>query len=466
VSDHTSNGSGTGSFISNLTWLNPNTPYYIRAYATNSVGTAYGEELTFTTLAAELPTVTTTPASNISQTTATSGGNVTSDGGDFVTAKGVCWSISPNPTTAGSHTSDGGGNGSFESYLSGLTPNTPYYIRAYATNSAGTAYGDELTFTTLSATMPTVTTSPVTDITNTTATGGGNVTSDGGVPVTERGVCWSNLQNPTTSDSHTTDGSGTGTFISYLTDLTPDTLYYVRAYATNSVGTAYGSQVSFATEAGSCPSTVSDIEGNVYNTVLIGEQCWMAENLKTTTYNNNTPIPNVTNAGSWGNQTSGAYVWYSNDISWKDLYGALYNWYTTVDGNGLCPAGWHVPTDGEWTQLTDFIGGIGSPHGSELKSCRQVNSPLGGECQTSDHPRWDASGQSHGTDDYGFSGLPGGFRNDSGEFWSIGGSGVWWSSTAFSSGFSWHRELTYASGEVWVSHYLKVHGHSVRCIKD
>ena len=157
-----------------------------------------------------------------------------------------------------------------------------------------------------------------------------------------------------------------------------------------------------------CGDVLVDIDGNTYNTVQIGDQCWMKENLKTTTYRNGTAIPNVTDANAWSNVHYGAYVWYDNDITWKDKYGALYNWFTTVDANGLCPTGWHVPTNDEWTALTDYIGGTGSPHGNELKSCRQMNSPLGGECNTNEHPRWNASHIHYGTDDYGFSGLPGG----------------------------------------------------------
>ena len=194
------------------------------------------------------PTVSTSPVTDITQTTATSGGNVISDGGATVTARGVCWSTSPNPDITGNHTTDGSGAGNFVSYLTGLTPNNLYYIRAYATNSVGTGYGNELQFSTLpNATLPVVTTSPVTDIAQNTATSGGIVTSDGGATVTARGVCWSTSSGPTTSGNHTTDGSGTGSFVSYLTGLTPNTLYYVRAYATNNVGTAYGNEVSFTT---------------------------------------------------------------------------------------------------------------------------------------------------------------------------------------------------------------------------
>jgi hypothetical protein len=254
--NHTTDGSDTGSFVSIITGLTPYTQYYLRAYATNSVGTGYGNELTFTTIT--LPTVTTDSVTDITQNTATSGGNVTFDGGSPVIERGVCWSTSSNPTTAGSHTSDGSGMGAFTSYLTGLTASTLYHVRAYATNNAGIAYGNELTFTTLAATLPAVTTTAATDITQTTATSGGNVTSDGGAFVTARGVCWSTTSNPTTSNSHTSDGSGVGVFVSYLTGLSPNTPYYVRAYATNSMGTAYGNQVTFTTLPVGIPTVTTD----------------------------------------------------------------------------------------------------------------------------------------------------------------------------------------------------------------
>jgi len=263
---HTTNGNGLGTFISTLTSLTPNTQYYVRAYATNSEGTAYGNEITFITLSdVTLPTVTTDEATNIAQTTATSGGNVTDDGGADVTARGVCWSISSNPTLADSYTTDGTGTGAFVSSLTGLSQNTNYYVRAYATNSEGTAYGNEVSFTTLQQpVLPTVTTDNATNITDVTATSGGNVTDDGGTDVTVRGVCWSTSSSPTLADSHTTAGSGTGIFTSLLTGLTPNTFYYVRAYATNSVGTAYGNQITFTT----APSIGDIYQGGIVAYIL------------------------------------------------------------------------------------------------------------------------------------------------------------------------------------------------------
>ena len=246
VSDsHTTNGTGTGSFTGSITNLEINTTYYVRAYATTSAGTAYGNELTFTTRDG-IPTVTTAEVIDIQGETATCGGNVTDNCGLTVTTRGVCWSTSPNPTLDDSHTSNGSGNGSFSSSITGLSISTTYYVRAYATTSAGTGYGEQVSFTTRNG-IPTVTTAEITNIEGTYANGGGNITDDGGLAVTARGVCWSTSLSPTLANSHTTNGSGAGSFSSYITGLSMSTTYYVRAYATNSFVTVYGNQLSFTT---------------------------------------------------------------------------------------------------------------------------------------------------------------------------------------------------------------------------
>ena len=249
----TTDGSGTGSFTSSMTNLKANTTYYVRAYATNEKGTAYGEVKSFTTSkkAVSLPDVLKTTVSNVTSTTAVFGSGVFSDGGGIVTARGFCWSsTTETPTIANSSfTTNGSGLGSFSADVAGLKASTQYYVRAYATNEAGTAYGEEKSFTTLEILKPTVKTNNVTSITESTATCGGNVTSDGNGTVTARGICWSTSPNPTIDDNKTTDGSGIGNFTSNLSNLAPQTTYYVRAYATNEAGTSYGEEKSFTTRA-------------------------------------------------------------------------------------------------------------------------------------------------------------------------------------------------------------------------
>lgn len=293
--DLTNDGAGTGSFISNITDLIPNTTYYLRAYAENSEGVGYGEEKVFTTLNvfASLPTLTTVAPTDITKTTAISGGNITDDGGSKVTERGVCWSESQNPTVKNSRTSDGGGDGGYSSVIEGLTANTKYYIRAYARNEAGVAYGNELVLTTVDEnviTKPVVKTLTITDITKTSAVCNAEVVSDGGASVTSRGVCLSLNENPTISDICTTEGNGTGTYKSTITNLQSNTTYYVRAYATNSEGTNYGAQKKFTTiDAYGKPTvetvSLSDIEytsaiciGNVTSDggseVIARGACW------------------------------------------------------------------------------------------------------------------------------------------------------------------------------------------------
>lgn len=205
------------------------------------------------------PTVAaTTTVTSIAATTATCGGNVTSDSGNAVTARGVCWGTTSGPTTAlTTKTSDGTGTGTFTSSLTGLDGSTLYYVRAYATNGGGTTYGTEVSFTTTANPLPTLAaTTAASAILITTATSGGNVTNEGTSAVTAKGVCWAITTAPTIAlATKTNDGTGTGAFTSNLTGLTGSTLYYVRAYATNSSGTSYGTQVSFTTTSLQTPPT-------------------------------------------------------------------------------------------------------------------------------------------------------------------------------------------------------------------
>jgi uncharacterized protein (TIGR02145 family) len=668
------------------------------------------------TSSVSLPMVTTNTASNTIFTSATCGGNVTSDGGATVTARGVCWSTSQNPTIIDSHTIDGTGMGSFTSSLTGLTPNITYYVRAYATNSVGTVYGSQVSFTIIStdgqpcmgaatvtdydnntyntlqigsqcwmkenlrtthysdgtsiplasfgtsvttayrcypnnsssnvstygylynwkaamgssssssanpsfvqgicptgwhvpsdaewtqltdyvssqnqywcddsytndiakalastigwnsstntcavgnnpntnnatgfsalpagrysggygefgsrsyiwsateyggdnaygcilyydnsdvsnyyfqksyahsvrcvrdttfgggettAFLPTVTTAEVSNITQTSATCGGNVTSDGGATVTARGVCWSTSQNPTVSDSHTTNGSGTFSFTSNITGLTSITTYYVRAYATNSVGTAYGSQVSFTTtgQPQPCPdvATVTDYDNNTYNTVQIGDQCWMKENLRTTHYSNGTSIA----LGS-STSTSTAYRYYPNNNSSNvDTYGYLYNWKavmgssTTSSANpsgvrGICPIGWHVPSDSEWTQLTNYVGS--QPQYQCNNSSENIASALASTWGWMSSTETCAVGNTNTNNNAtGFSAPPAGRRYYNG-YTSFGYLANFWSateSTEYSAWNAYSRLLYYNDANITSTNTSeKYYGFSVRCVKD
>jgi uncharacterized protein (TIGR02145 family) len=201
-------------------------------------------------IAKTIPQLSTNNATNITLTTATSGGNISTDGGAAVTARGLVWNTATAPTTSlATKTTDGSGIGDFPSAITNLTPSTNYYARAYATNSVGTGYGNEITFTTGAVVLPTLTTTAASGITTNSAISGGTITNDGGGSVTARGVVWSTTQNPTIAlTTKTIDGIGIGSFSSNITNLLPNTTYYIRAYAINSAGTNYGNQINFSTQ--------------------------------------------------------------------------------------------------------------------------------------------------------------------------------------------------------------------------
>ena len=257
VSDsHTSDGTGTADFSSQLTGLNSNTQYYVRAYATNSAGTGYGSNVVLTTTTNPIATISTSSVTNIGQQSANCGGTIISNGGSAITSSGICWSIAVNPTVSDANTSSGSSSGSFVSKLSNLNPSTTYYVRAYATTAFGTAYGENKMFTTLSAPLATLTTASVTNISQNSATSGGTIVSNGGAAVTASGICWSTVSNPTINNSHTSNGPSSGSFQSQLTNLNPSTTYCVRAYATTSAGTGYGQSVTFTTSDIPTPTAV------------------------------------------------------------------------------------------------------------------------------------------------------------------------------------------------------------------
>jgi len=398
------------------------------------------------------PILTTTAISMVTVSTAQAGGNITSDGGVPVTARGVCWSTTSNPTIANSKTTDGSGTGSFTSSLTVLTASTTYYVRAFATNSVGTAYGNEISFTTLAATaIPTITTTAISIVTQTTAQSGGNITSDGGASITARGICWSATTGPTTANSKTTEGSGVGSFTSFLTGMAASTIYYVRAYATNSAGTAYGSEIIFTTLPASA-NTVIDIDGNVYNTITIGTQVWMSENLKTTHYQNGFVIPTGLSDGNWGTTTSGASAIYNNDAANNITYGKLYNWYAAIDSRKIAPQGWHVPTKAEWLTLINTLGGFDM---------------AGGKMKETGLTHWNTP-NSGATNSSAFTGLPAGNRINTGAYNYIGNGGYWWSTTEDSPGSADAEAigLFFNLSEAAQISGSKNYGLSVRCIKD
>ncbi len=272
--------------------------------------------------------------------------------------------------------------------------------------------------------------------------------------------------NPIWSGSSTTlscsGGSGTtfkwytgscgGTYVGQGQNLsvspTSTTKYYGRWE--NSCGNSSCKNITVTVSTFTCGTSTITYNGVTYNTVQIGSQCWLKENLKTTHYNDGTSIPNVTDNAIWETTTSGAYCCYDNNPSNCNTYGALYNWYA-VNTDKLCPNGWHVPSDAEWTTLVNYLGGA---------------SVAGGALKEAGTSHW-SSPNTSATNSSGFSALPGGHRYYSdGSFVTLGYFGYWWSSTEGDGSNAWGRYLVYDNAYVGRLDYSKRNGFSVRCLRD
>lgn len=334
----------------------------------------------------------------------------------------------------------------------GLSPGTAYIYRVYSYNPAGnsTTYSNEILLTT-TALLPTVTTTTATSITTTSASSGGSITFDGGASITAKGVCWSSTSSsPTIAlSTKTSNGSGSGSFSSSITGLNAATTYYIRAYATNSAGTAYGSVVTFNT-----------ISGITLPSVTIGTQIWTSKNLDVATYSDGTVIPEETDLARWKSLTTGAWCYYNNDSGNGATYGKLYNWYAVAgiwneasktdasQRKKIAPAGYHVATDDEWTTLINYLGGYSL-----------ANIKLG----ESSSNYW--AYPNPATNSTGFTALPGGHRGPYG-FLYINTDAFWWTSTETGEIGAYQRNVNYDGGSAYRWGGVKVDGFSVRLLRD
>jgi uncharacterized protein (TIGR02145 family) len=308
--------------------------------------------------------------------------------------------------------------------------------------------------------IPSVTTTPVSTITATSVVSGGNITNDGGEAVTARGVCWNTAGNPTTADTYTEDGSGTGAFASEVTGLSSGVVYYLRAYASNNTGTAYGDEIMTCTEGSDSQSCAGipafSYGGQTYHTVKIGTQCWLKENLNIgTMINSSQAMAN--------NQVVEKYCYLNNPDSCQS-FGGLYQWgemmnYSTQPGSqGLCPSGWHLPADGEWCTLATYLDAA-----VDCQTMYLTGSDIGGKLKETGTAHWFPSNYA-ATNSSGFSAFGGGYSS-SGGFDLIGHVGHWWtSSTAGESHQLW---LLYR-GSTFIGRYahLPSYAFSVRCVKN
>lgn len=539
-------GTGLGVFYETLTGLTSGTKYYVKAFATNSLGTSYGNETFFTTQI-NLPTVITSAVTEYTSTSAKIGGVISDNGGFEITQRGVFWGTEPDPRLKGTRLLMGSGDGEFSQTLTALDRAITYYVRAFATNIKGTAYGEEISFST-EPELPVVFTATVSSITAYSAIVGGNISSGGGADVTERGIFWGTTTDPVTTGTKIIIGTGTGNFVDTLDNLNPGMDYYIVAYAVNSIGTSYGEEKSFRTlgelpaitaldyteltatsitlnglvnandlsttihfeygltdsygnskEASDSPTsenddtisvnitglepgilyhfrikaendlgivytedgtfttvitgitgTVKDIEGNTYQTIGIGYQQWMKENLKSVKFNNGDSIPLTENDSIWAQLTGPGYCWYGNDSTANYyIYGALYNWYAVESGK-LCPSGWHVPTNDDITELITYVGNSGVA-GGMLKETGTSN--------------WN-SPNTGATNEFNFNALAGGKRMPDGIFDFKKVEGNWWTSTGYSTLNANYLNILFNYSNAFQGYTNKKNGMSVRCLKD
>jgi uncharacterized protein (TIGR02145 family) len=463
-SHYVSGYTSAGTHTVDLTSLPSGSTIYFKAYVQDRGyylrNSLYGEVKSLSTNHVILPVVSTSNVSDIEEFTATCGGTITS-GSFSITERGVCYNTTGSPTINSYKVTTGSGSGTYTSMLTALNSNTTYYIRAYAIDSYGNCvYGTVHSFTTKILLFPIVTTSGLSDVTDLTATCGGIVTT-GSFPITEYGLCYNTYGSPTINSNKITTGTGAGTFTSKVIGLSSNTTYYIRAYAIDTYGNCgYGAEESFTTIKQETGTFIDTRDNVTYTWVKIGNQVWMVENLKATEYNDGTTLPYVTGETQWSDLTTGAYCYYKNYTSSK--YRCLYNWQAVSSGK-LAPNGWHVPTDVEWTTLSDHLGGE-DVAGGYLKSTTEWTIPNTGATNSS-----------------GFSALPGGDRTSMGYFYGavysyFGGTmacfwdqalfGFWWSATMNDVSYPYGRNLSYNTSSLGRSAYDKNCGFSVRCIRD
>lgn len=401
-----------------------------------------------------LAAINTASVTNITSTSAQSGGSITDDGGSGISQRGLCFADHASPTITDSITKDGSGGGSFTSSMTGLNAKMTYYVRAYAVNASGTAYGNEISFTT-AAGLATISTTAVSDIVALSAKSGGNITNDGGSAITERGIVFATTPNPTTANFKVAAGTGTGNFTATMSPLASQTIYYVRAYAVNSFGTSYGKQVQFNSASA---NAVTDVEGNVYPYVTIGAQSWMTRNLKVTKYKNGDAITNGLTNYNWETATTAAYTFPNGNTSKKDTLGLLYGFAVIKDNRGVCPTGWHVPTDNDWKTL-EMNQGMTQAQADQVQDY-PGRGTIGGKFLEGG-----SSGLQIQKAGYGFVGAP------TPDFYSYNESGGYWTSSGGSDPVNtlWWRGFNFGipdAGPVVRGVADKGYILSIRCVKD
>ena len=321
--------------------------------------------------------------------------------------------------------------------------------------------------------LPVVITYEVINVKHTQAECSAYCISVGSGPVTDFGICWNTTGSATIDDSCSSRGRALSPYSAKLSNLNINTTYYVRAFATNRAGTAYGNERKFKTmplpaviafNPDIIYGTISDIEGNIYKTVEIGSQTWMAENLRTSRYNDNTEIEMIADNSEWSLTGKPAFCWYDNNEQfYGKVYGAYYNFFAVYTSR-LCPTGWHVPSDDEWKTLEIFLGVTPDAAGNEGYRGQGISIKL----KESGSGHWSKDFYP-GTNESGFTALPGGSRSYfGGEFVDEMVSSGWWSSTAYYpiGGVGYSRSLSFEYPGIKRELITLNQGLNVRCVKD
>jgi len=423
---------------------------------------------------AQPPVVETTGVSDIGLTTLTVSGTLVEVGNEGVGQHGFCWSEAPAPEIEGDSCTLLGPRfetGHFTSDIEGLNQNTVYYIRAYAVNEAGIAYGKEMVVTTdRTLTVPLVVTSGMHTVAEYSAIAGGVVRDDGGSEVTSYGVCWAITPDPSIEGTHKVFSGGTGPYSTTIKDLELSTIYFVRAFAINSTGLAYGNEVTFRTN----DSPVTDIDGNVYPTVVIGEKIWMTKNLEVTRYANGILVPHIPEDFWWDSLrvNEPGFCYYLNSTAYRNDYGALYSWSAAVNGQdsidpelepiqGVCPDGWHLPSDGDWKELEIFLG-----MSEQEADSTGWRGNIGGKLKSIGNEYW-LTPNKGATNETRFTAMPAGDRFPKGEFFNLRYSTFYWTSSNYDTDYAWARALGYLVTSMYRGHQdSKEFGFSVRCVRD
>ena len=431
------NGTNISTTVEGLT---PNTTYYFRAFLTNNLGDFYGDEVSFITVAGQV-IINTLPISNITTNSATSGGEIVSDGNTNITAKGVCWGLNNSPTVDDNFTNNNDSTTTFESVIEGLSPNTEYFVRAFATNEFDTYYGDEVSFSTeLDLTPPVI-----------TIIGDNPLEINIGEDYTEFGASATDDIDGDITQDILIDSSNLNTTLAGVYTVT----YSVSDLSNNST--------IEIREVIVIDNSITDQDGNTYDFLTYGDQVWTVDNAEMVTYRDGTPIPQVTDKTEWSTLTTGAWCYKDNDPTKPRLY----NWYAVMgihdtDPNTpdkeFAPEGWHVPTDTEWTTLKEHLiangyNYIAKAMASTTGWINSTNAGAPGNDQSSNNSS-------------GFNAFPVGTRNYEGTFNDDGSSAFFWSSTEFNTNEALMRNLNKNVSYLIRNPYYKLFGFSVRFVRD